>query len=226
MTAFTPFDDERLDANLAAILHLPDRAARPAAIAGGAAPTLDSVRRARRASVTVVAALSIALCGAIVALFAGRGDPPVRGSTTASAHDARRIIYLGGTAVIWRPADPSTVPADATETAPARRGAMRRRAARRSENVTPSPDQPLGVPETPPSPAGVPPAPVAAPAAPPGATVAAPAEKPAVAADASGSAPTATPSPIASPAAASPVASANRDRRDGVSAIRSLRRQW
>lgn len=220
MTAFTAFEDERLDANLAAILRLPDTAAAADPV-GGATSPLHRVRGSRRASVNVVTALGIALGGAIVALIAGRNDTSM--STDAPGNpDMRKVIDLGGPAVIQRPFDGSPVVTDTVGTVKTVRSALpRHRPIRASLRIAATAERPATTP-LPLSPNDE----ASAPSAPVGTKVAM-ADGPAtIAAGAIASLPAVAPAPVPSPSATDGTASTGRDRRASVDAIRSLRRQW
>lgn len=217
MMAFAAFEDERLDANLATILRLPHM------VDGEASPTLHRVRGSRRASVTVVAALSLAVCGAVVALFVGGRDAPPTGVTASIGNtpDQRQIIDLDATAVIRLPPD-TAAPADIAATVTPVHATSRRQLPLRSSSRNAVASAQLDPAETPsPSPtdlATVSPAPIHTRVA------AADTYRPAA------PTPSLTPAPVYAPpppaAATDDTIAAKRDRRDSVSAIRSLRRQW
>ncbi|NYD91827.1 hypothetical protein [Sphingomonas melonis] len=199
------FNDKRLDANLASILGLRDQPpAPPPEDVARAAPTLHRVRSSRRASATVAASLGIALLAG-VGLVVGRSV-----TTHQPAPVPHRVIDL--------PTAPGSVPAPAAAVTAAPRPALVRH---HRTHATPSPAAP-SVPSTPllaealaeamrnsaaPTPAAE--APPAVAAAPRPAATEPPAPRPSAAATPNGPAP--------DPA---------RARRDGVDAIRALRRQW
>lgn len=233
MTAFRAFDDERLDANLAAILRLPDAPIPSDPAAGAAVAPLRRVHGSRRASVNVALALGLALCGAVVAMLAGRTDT-VTGHPDTDGRDVRQVIPLSGTTVIRQPSDPvsastATIDTAATGTAPAgtvTTARPRRTSVPPSMRVAATRAQPVAAPEPSPSPADASPAPAKAPAAPAGTNVAAVDTKTVTRADAPRPLPVATPDPAPSSATPADAASVKQDRRDSVDAIRGLRRQF
>lgn len=213
MTTFHLFDDERLDANLATILHLPGALAAANPLADRPASALHGMQGSRRASVTVVAALGIALCGTIVALFVDRSDPPTGDSATRTADDGRHVIDLGTTPVIRRSPYPAAMPTGAPSIIFHAHPTARHKP---TTHVAAISDQPIVTEDIPSAPApsfqGMPLIPAQLPGADGGPKLSPAAPQ--------------IDTPESSPTATSDTKSLDRDRRDSVSAIRSLRRQW
>jgi len=214
MTGFAAFDDDRLDANLAAILGLSDQTVEESAVATDAR-ALSRMRASRRASVTTVAALGIALCGAVALLVAHDGT----GTDVPKAREGRHVIDLSGTATIPRAPAPTVAPTDAAAIAPGTR--PRRRPLRQPARVAAGSGAPIVAAA--PSPAATGAAPAAVATVAPARSVAA-ANAAIIAAIDAPRAPSATPAPP--PAPADEATATRHDRRDSVDAIRSLRRQW